>query len=87
MHPENYVDEVCHHIQEVIDQKVNGQDIVAQPEEAPRAKIIDIMESLKQSGNSNGKDQTKAKRAPKKTTQNAPANMAKEKTSTHRKFG
>lgn len=71
--------------------KVNGQDIVAQPEEAPRAKIIDIMESLKaslkQSGNSNGKDQTKAKRAPKKTTQNAPSSMAKEKTSTHRKFG
>ena len=71
--------------------KVNGQDIVAQPEEAPRATIIDIMESLKaslkQSGNSNGKDQTKAKRAPKKTTQNAPAIMAKEKTSTHRKFG
>ena len=82
---------MCHHIQKVIDLKVNGQDIVAQPEEAPRAKIIDIMEnlkaSLKQSGNSNGKDQTKAKRAPNKTTQNAPANMAKEKTSTHRKFG
>jgi len=81
---------VCHHIQKVIDLKVNGQDIVAQPEEAPRAKIIDIMEnlkaSLKQSGNSNGKDQNKAKRAPKKTTQNAPASMAKEKTSTHRKF-
>jgi len=82
---------VCHHIKRVIDQKVNGQDIVVQPEEAPGAKIIDIMESLKasltQSGNSNGNDQTKAKRAPNKTTQNAPASMAKEKARTHRKFG
>ena len=34
---------------EVIDQKVNGQEIVTAPEEAPETKIIDIMEALKAS--------------------------------------
>ena len=34
---------------EVIDRKVNGQEIVTAPEEAPETKIIDIMEALKAS--------------------------------------
>jgi DNA end-binding protein Ku len=47
--PENYRDEVRDHIAEVIEQKVNGQEIVVQPEEQNETKIIDIMEALKAS--------------------------------------
>ena len=48
-HPENYRDEVRDHMLEVIDRKVNGQEIVSSREEAPETKIIDIMEALKAS--------------------------------------
>lgn len=67
--PEKYTDEVRHHMLEVIDQKVNGDDIVVAPEEQPEAKIIDIMEALKASLKAQGKtgaSKAKAKRAPKK---------------------
>jgi DNA end-binding protein Ku len=66
-HPENYVDEVRHHMLEVIDQKVNGQDIVVAAEEHEEAKIIDIMEALKASLKSNktaGKPKPAAKKRP-----------------------
>lgn len=67
--PEKYTDEVRHHMLEVIEQKVNGDDIVVSPEEQPEAKIIDIMEALKASLKAQGKtgaSKAKAKRAPKK---------------------
>lgn len=47
--PENYRDEVRDHMLEVIDQKVNGEEIVVIPEEQAETKIIDIMEALKAS--------------------------------------
>lgn len=81
--PGQYRDEVRDHMLEVIDQKVNGQEIVTVPEERAEAKIIDIMEALKaslktkdSSGSSSGKK--KAKSAPKKKT-------AKKKTTTKKK--
>lgn len=66
--PENYTDEVRHHMLEVIDRKVSGQEIVVVAEEQEENKIIDIMEALKASlrtGSGSGKT-NKPVRAPKK---------------------
>ncbi len=66
--PEKYTDEVRHHMLDMIDRKVNGQQIVVSPEEQPEAKIIDIMEALKASLKNQGTASKKPKRAPKKQT-------------------
>jgi DNA end-binding protein Ku len=47
-HPEKYKDEVQARMRELIQQKVEGQEITAQPEQ-PQGKIIDLMEALKAS--------------------------------------
>jgi len=47
--PEEYKDTVRGRVLEAIQQKVEGQDITEEPAEAPKAKIIDLMEALKQS--------------------------------------
>lgn len=47
--PELYHDEVRARILEQIQRKVEGEDIIAAPEEAPQAQIIDLMEALKAS--------------------------------------
>lgn len=64
-HPENYRDEVRDHMLEVIDRKVNGQEIVAVPEERAETKIIDIMEALKASLKTRQTAGSQAKSAPK----------------------
>jgi len=48
-HPEEFRDTVRGRVMEAIQQKVEGQDITEEPAEAPKAKIIDLMEALKQS--------------------------------------
>jgi DNA end-binding protein Ku len=48
-HPEKYTDDVKARILEAIQKKVDGEEIVAGPSEAPRAQIIDLMEALKAS--------------------------------------
>jgi len=48
-HPEEFKDTVRGRVMEAIQQKVEGQDITEEPAEAPKAKIIDLMEALKQS--------------------------------------
>jgi DNA end-binding protein Ku len=48
-HPEEFKDTVRGRVLEAIQQKVEGQDITEEPAEAPKAKIIDLMEALKQS--------------------------------------
>ncbi len=60
--PANYEDEVRSRIEEAIRAKVEGQEITAEPAEAPKAKIIDLMEALKAS--LGDKDRKAAKRAP-----------------------
>lgn len=47
--PENYEDEVKARVLELIRQKIDGQDIAVAPEEKAEAKIIDLMEALRQS--------------------------------------
>jgi DNA end-binding protein Ku len=46
--PENYHDTVRERVLEAIQQKVDGQEITAEPE-APQTKIIDLMDALKAS--------------------------------------
>ena len=47
--PEAYHDQVRERILEAIQRKVDGQDITAEPSEAPETKIIDLMDALKAS--------------------------------------
>jgi len=47
--PEAYEDKVRQRILGAIQKKVEGQEIVEAPEEAPKTQIIDLMEALKAS--------------------------------------
>lgn len=47
--PEKYEDDVKQRRLDAIQEKMAGKDIVAQPLEAPRAQIIDLMDALKAS--------------------------------------
>ena len=47
--PEVYHDTVADRVMEAIQQKVDGEDITAEPTEEPQAKIIDLMAALKAS--------------------------------------
>ena len=68
--PENYTDEVKTRVLELIQQKIEGQDISVAPEEKPEAKIIDLMEALRQSVSEYDGDKTAkpAKRVSEKAT-------------------
>jgi DNA end-binding protein Ku len=70
-HPEEYHDEVREKVQALIERKGEGEEIVAAPEEQPKAQIIDLMEALKKSlgepgGEGEAKERKPAKRAPRK---------------------
>jgi len=47
--PTKYEDEVRKRVLAQIEQKIQGQEITAAPEEEPQTQIIDLMEALKQS--------------------------------------
>ena len=47
--PENYEDEARNQVWELVERKIQGEDIVAAPTEAPKAQVIDLMEALKAS--------------------------------------
>ncbi len=62
--PEKYDDNVKTRMLELIEQKVEGQEITAPPEAAPQAQVIDLMEALKKSlGMGEGAAKPKAKKA------------------------
>lgn len=63
--PEKYRDEVRERMVAAIEQKVEGQEITAAPEE-PQAEVIDLMEALKKSLAQSGKKP--AKRAPRQAS-------------------
>ena len=63
--PAKYEDEVKAKVMDLIQQKIDGQDIAVPPEEEPEAKIVDLMEALKASVG----DRKPAKRAPEKAEQ------------------
>jgi DNA end-binding protein Ku len=84
--PEAYHDLVKERVLESIQQKVEGKEITAEPEEAPQAKVIDLMEALKASlakGNSKESgDRKQPKRGTKKQTEaeEAPPARARKKS-------
>lgn len=62
--PEGYQDEVRERVLELIQRKIEGQDITDAPAEAPRTQVIDLMEALKAS--LAGEDGGTAERKPAK---------------------
>ena len=48
-HPENYQDSVTGSIRELVQKKVEGQEVIAVTPEQPQAQIIDLMDALKAS--------------------------------------
>jgi len=47
--PESYKDNVRRRILDLIQQKVEGHEIIEEPQEAPKTQVIDLMEALKAS--------------------------------------
>lgn len=64
--PESYHDTVRARVMDAINQKVEGQEITAEPEAAPPTKVIDLMEALKQSIAKGKKEAAEEAPAPKK---------------------
>jgi DNA end-binding protein Ku len=54
--PEKYEDEVKERMVALIEKKVQGEEITAQPEQAPQAQVIDLMEALRKSLGMGGGD-------------------------------
>jgi DNA end-binding protein Ku len=48
-HPEKYHDTVRERMMEQIERKVEGKQITEEPEEAPKTRVLDLMQALKQS--------------------------------------
>jgi len=68
--PEKYKDEVRERVMDLIQRKVDGEDITVTPTEEPEHKIIDMMEALKASiasGNKQAGARKPAQRSGKKT--------------------
>lgn len=68
--PDQYEDHIGKRVWELIEMKIQGEDIVAAPQETPKAQVIDLMAALKASlgeGGDEGKpDRKPAKRAARK---------------------
>src|SRR5688572_17568737 len=83
-HPENYRDEVKERIREMIQMKIEGEEITNALSEEPKAQVIDLMEALRASlGGATSKPSSKsaaAKAAPSKlrAVKSAPAKPEKE---------
>jgi DNA end-binding protein Ku len=55
--PEKFQDEVKERMLALIEKKVQGEEITAQPEPAPQAQVIDLMEALRKSLGMGGEGQ------------------------------
>jgi DNA end-binding protein Ku len=65
--PKKYKDNVRDRMQEQIERKVEGKQITEEPEEAPKTKVLDLMQALKQSLSGGGTAaEEKEKAAPAK---------------------
>ncbi len=63
--PEKYTDEVRARVQELIDRKVEGEDITQAPAESPKTQVIDLMAALKQSLGMGGAAPAAERKGPK----------------------
>ena len=85
---QEFWDEVRKRTTELIEKKVQGQDIVAAPTEAPQAKVIDLMEALKASLAGKGAPaapKAKPAEAPPAAQERRPAKKAASEKSGNRK--
>jgi DNA end-binding protein Ku len=65
--PEKYKDNVRERMQDQIERKVEGKQITEEPEEAPKTKVLDLMQALKQSlGEAEEKRESKGAAKPAK---------------------
>lgn len=48
-HPENYRDEVTERVRDLIQRKIEGEEIIVAAAEEPKAQVIDLMEALRRS--------------------------------------
>ena len=71
--PEKYRNDVRAHMQEVIQRKVDGQEVSVAPEERAEAKIIDLMEALKASVAGAGENGAQEDDGPPRPAKRAPA--------------
>ncbi|MGK7312118.1 MAG: Ku protein [Candidatus Longimicrobiales bacterium M2_2A_002] len=72
--PEKYTDEVRDRVLEMIQAKVEGEDITVSAAEEPQAQIIDLMEALKQSLGEGGES---AAKKPKKSSSKSKSSQKK----------
>jgi DNA end-binding protein Ku len=83
--PEKYHDSVRERVLEIIQKKVEGQEITIAPSEAPKAQVIDLMAALKASLGEGGtaaaaaRERKPAKPSPRKAEKKAAENGAKRK--------
>ena len=66
--PDLYEDDVRKRMLHAIERKVEGHEITAEPEEEPKAQVIDLMEALKASLARSQGDRKPAKRAVRATS-------------------
>ena len=78
--PEKYKDEVKERVLELIQHKVDGEDITITPE-APKGEIIDLMEALKASLGAAGAERKPARAAPRKKAASPDSKKKKAKSS------
>ncbi len=71
--PDKYRNEVRAHMLDVIQRKVDGQEISVAPEERAEAKIIDLMEALKASVAGSADNGAQEEDAPPRPAKRAPA--------------
>lgn len=75
--PDQYEDKERMRVWDLIEKKIQGEEIVATPEEEPKAQIIDLMEALKASLGDGDKKKTASARKPPRRA--APKKAAKKK--------
>jgi DNA end-binding protein Ku len=78
--PEKYEDEVRKRTLEQIERKVAGQEIVAEPTQAPETQVIDLMEALKKSLAGGGALKGEAERKPARRAERGGAEKPARKT-------
>lgn len=74
--PDNYRDEVRERVLELIQRKIDGEDITLAPSEEPEHKIIDIMEALKAS-----LEEGATRKPARRVTQQTPRKTTRKKAS------
>jgi DNA end-binding protein Ku len=71
-HPEQYRDEVADRVRELIQKKIEGEEITATLTQEPRAQVIDLMEALRASLSSGASASARSGRSAKAAVKSEP---------------